>query len=109
MTDLPDNIPEKLSQSAFRSRFRLSPRDKRYIADKGWDTIRRHAEGFVRQRPAPDKVPNDGKQTPMRGHPVFITQHACCCRQCLYKWHHIPPYAKLAAGQQTYIVNLLLA
>ena len=28
----------------------------------------------------------------MKGHPVFISQHAlaCCCRSCLEKWHHIP-------------------
>ena len=34
----------------------------------------------------------DGKQTPMKNHPVFIAQHATatCCRGCLEKWHHIP-------------------
>ena len=27
----------------------------------------------------------------MRGHPVFLAQHACacCCRKCLYKWYKI--------------------
>ena len=72
---------ERLSKSAFRSRFHLSKRDKEYIAEKGLETIRKHAEDFVAKRLAPAVIPNDGKQTPMRGHPVFIAQHAtgCCC------------------------------
>ena len=83
---------ERLSKSAFRSRFHLSERDKEYIAAKGLATIRKHAEDFVAKRLAPAVIPNDGKQTPMRGHPVFIAQHAtgCCCRGCFFKWHHIP-------------------
>ena len=38
------------------------------------DTIRSHASDFVRDRLAPSFIANDGKQTPMRGHPVFIAQ-----------------------------------
>lgn len=34
-------------------------------------------QDFIRKRLAPDAAPNYGKQTPMRGHPVFIAQHAC--------------------------------
>ena len=34
---------ERLSKSAFRSRFHLSERDKEYIAEKGLETIRKHA------------------------------------------------------------------
>ena len=32
------------------------------------------------------------RMTPMRGHPVFVAQHATatCCRSCLAKWHGIP-------------------
>ena len=73
--DLTD-LFERLSQSAFRSRFHLSKKDKEYIAEKGLATIRKHAEDFVAKRLAPAVIPNDGKQTPMRGHPVFIAQHA---------------------------------
>ena len=81
--DLTD-LFERLSKSAFRSRFHLSKKDKEYIAEKGLATIRKHAEDFVAKRLAPAVIPNDGKQTPMRGHPVFIAQHAtgCCCRGC---------------------------
>lgn len=101
----------KLRRSGFRSSFHLSEKDKSYIAEKGMDTVRRHAEDFVRERLAPDKIPNDGKQTPMRGHPVFIAQHACacCCRGCLYKWYKVKPHTELTAEQQEKIVNLLMA
>ena len=44
---------ERLSKSAFRSRFHLSKRDKEYIAEKGLKTIRKHAEDFVAKRLAP--------------------------------------------------------
>ncbi len=52
---------------------------------------------------------NDGKQTPMRGHPVFIAQHATatCCRGCLAKWHNIPQGVQFAAQQQHYIVGVI--
>ena len=75
------------------------------------DTIRSHASDFVRTRLAPAQIPNDGKQTPMRGHPVFLAQHAtgCCCRGCLYKWHRIPAGVQLTEEQQEYIVDVLMA
>ena len=71
----------RLSRSNFRSRFHLKAQDKQYIREKGWNTIADHAADFVSKRLAPAEPKNDGKQTPMRGHPVFIAQHAtaCCC------------------------------
>ena len=36
------------------------------------ERIRQHAEDFISKREAPAYIANDGKQTPMRGHPVFI-------------------------------------
>lgn len=104
------SIWERLSESAFRSRFHLSAADRRYAAEKGLETIRRHAVDFVSKRLAPAAIANDGRQTPMRGHPVFTAQHACacCCRKCLYKWHKIPVGTELSAAQQEYIVGLLL-
>ena len=101
----------RLQKSDFRSKFHLTEKDKQYIAEKGMDTIRRHAEDFVKKRLAPASIPNDGKQTPMRGHPVFIAQHACacCCRGCLSKWYHIPPGRELADNEQERIVRLLMA
>ena len=84
---------ERLSRSAVRSKFHLSDKDKEYIGEKGLDVIRQHAHDFVARRLAPAVIANDGRQTPMRGHPVFLAQHGtgCCCRGCLSKWHHIAP------------------
>ena len=83
---------DRLAQSKFRSGFYLKEKDKAYAADKGREKIEKHAQDFIRMRLAPAVIPNDGKQTPMKGHPVFLAQHACacCCRGCLEKWHGIP-------------------
>ena len=87
------NLFERLAKSDFRSRFHLSKQDREYVMEKGLPTIRKHAEDFVAKRLAPAVIPNDGKQTPMRGHPVFLAQHAtgCCCRGCFFKWHQQLP------------------
>ena len=80
------------------------------FAEKGLETIRKHAEDFVAKRLAPAVIPNDGKQTPMRGHPVFIAQHATgCCRGCFFKWHHIPAGRQLTREEQQYAVAVLMA
>ena len=101
----------RLQKSTFRSKFHLSQKDLDYIDKKGLDVIRSHAVDFVRQRLAPSYIPNDGKQTPMRGHPVFVAQHACacCCRGCLHKWYHVPLGVELTPLQQEKIVNFLMA
>ena len=101
----------RLKKSNFRAKFHLSAKDKVYVADKGFEIIRTHASEFVRIRLAPANPNNDGKQTPMRGHPVFIAQHACacCCRGCLEKWYKIPQNIDLSGKQQEKIVNLLMA
>ena len=106
-----DEALEKLQRSNFRAKFRLSEKDIEYINTKGMDTIQSHAEDFIRTRLAPSYIPNDGKQTPMRGHPVFIAQHACacCCRGCLKKWYRIPVDRELTEVQQQKIVNLLMS
>lgn len=80
---------EQLSRSKFRSKFHLNEKDYAYIQQKGLDVIEQHARDFVSKRLAPGYIVNDGRQTPMKGHPVFIAQHATatCCRGCLYKWH----------------------
>ena len=60
---------------------------------------------------APAEPPNDGKQTPMHGHPVFKAMHAtaCCCRGCLNKWYRVPLHRPLTDEEQQKIVNLLMA
>ncbi len=101
----------RLSSSPFRSRFHLSEKDKAYIREKGFDTIEQHAGDFIRTRIAPAYIPSDGKQTPMRGHPVFVAQHACavCCRGCLEKWYRVPKNIELSADQQKRLRKLLMA
>ena len=102
---------DKLSKSQFRSKFHLKESDKKYITKNGMETIKSHAEEFVKTRLAPALPLNDGKQTPMRGHPVFIAQHACacCCRGCLNKWYNVPQGVELSDEQQKRIVNLIMA
>ncbi len=106
-----DEALARLSRSRFRSSFHLNEKDRAYVREKGMDTIRRHAGDFVAGRLAPAEIANDGKQTPMKGHPVFKAQHACacCCRGCLKKWYRVPEHTELTAGQQEKIVNLLMA
>ena len=111
---LPDStIPQKLAalrKSKFRSRFKLSQKDRYYITTKGLETIRDHAFQFVNARIAPDFPKNDGKQTPMRGHPVFIAQHATatCCRGCISKWHNIEKGRALNDDEIDFIVALIM-
>lgn len=106
-----DNALEKLSKSKFRSSFHLKANDIAYIDEKGMDIVRRHAEDFIEKKLAPAYPENDGKQTPMKNHPVFIAQHACacCCRGCLEKWYKVPKGRELTKAQQEKIVNLLMA
>lgn len=106
-----DEALAKLQKSTFRAKFHLTEKDRQYVKDKGMDTVREHAAAFVRRRLAPAVIPNDGKQTPMRGHPVFVAQHACacCCRGCLNKWYKVPIGTELTENQQERIVNLLMA
>ena len=101
----------KLKESKFRAGFHFSKKERAYVADKGIEVVRTHAQDFVRTRLAPAHPPNDGKQTPMRGHPVFVAQHACacCCRGCLEKWYKVPQGKALSDVQQEKIVNLLMA
>ena len=105
-----DKLFFKLSKSNFRSRFHLSDKDKQYVLSHGLDTIKKHAYDFISTRLAPSHLENDGKQTPMRGHPVFIAQHATatCCRGCLYKWHHISKEKDLTLEQINYIVLVIM-
>ena len=101
----------KLSKSKFRNSFHLKKSDKDYVKTKGIDTIEQHTIDFIDKRLSPKIIKNDGKQTPYRGHPTFIAQHATatCCRNCLYKWHHIEKNKELTEDEKKYIVNLIMA
>jgi hypothetical protein len=101
---------ESLKKSKFRSKFKLTENDRQYIRDKGIDTIRQHAVDFISARIAPQYPKNDGKQTPMKGHPVFIAQHATatCCRGCIQKWYGIKKGKVLSDHQIQFLVELIM-
>ena len=105
-----DNILFSLSKSKFRSSFHLKENDIQYIKDKGLNKIKEHAYDFIKNRLAKEVIPNDGKQTPMKGHPVFIAQHATatCCRGCLFKWHKIEKNKALTNEEIDYIVCVII-
>ena len=104
-----DELFTALGRSKFRSGFRLGNKEKAYLQQKGMVTILEHARDFIRSRLADAEPANDGKQTPMRNHPVFIAQHATgtCCRKCLAKWHDIPAGGPLTDEQIDYIVEVI--
>lgn len=106
-----DEALDRLSHSKFRSSFHLNQKEKEYIAEKGRDIIERHARDFVKTKLSAADPINDGKQTPMKGHPVFKAMHAtaCCCRGCLNKWYRVPKHIELNEVQQEKIVRLLMA
>ncbi len=105
------NIFDRLSKSKFRSSFHLKDKDILYIEDKGIDKIREHAYDFVTKRLADTSNVTDGKQTPMKGHPVFIAQHATgtCCRSCLEKWHHIRKNKNMTEDDIKYVVDIIMS
>jgi len=76
MEDIYHKALKSLARSSFRSKFKLTYQDRTYIKEKGLSTIRKHAVDFITARIAPRFPKNDGKQTPMKGHPVFVAQHA---------------------------------
>lgn len=102
---------EKLSKSTFRNKFYLKEEDFSYIERVGMEKIEQHARDFVKERLAPANPRNDGQQTPMRGHPVFVAQHAtaCCCRGCLNKWYGVKMGVPMSKIQQEKVSNLLMA
>lgn len=108
MRDL-DEVFRALASSRFRSRFVLQPRDAAYLREKGIDIVIQHADAFVAQRLAPAHPRNDGRQTPWRGHPVFVAQHAtaCCCRGCLQKWHAIARGNELTGDEREHVLRAL--
>ena len=105
MRDL-DDLFTALSRSRFRRRFALGPKERDSLAEKGLATVLDHARDLIARRLAPAALANDGRQTPFRGHPVFVAQHATatCCRGCLAKWHRIPAGRPLDEAEQAHVV-----
>ena len=102
-------IFEALGKSSFRSRFHLYQKERDYLRDRGLPVVLEHAAELIARRLAPAFPARDGKQTPWRGHPVFIAQHATgtCCRSCLAKWHGLPKGRQLTSEEQEYVVRVI--
>jgi hypothetical protein len=100
---------EAIGRQPFRAKFHLRGRDRATAILRGPSAIRAHARELIAQRLAPAFPRNDGKQTPYRGHPVFVAQHATatCCRSCLLKNHRIEPGTELTEEQQEYVVDVI--
>ena len=104
-----DDVFDRLARSSFRRRFRLGAAERGYLERRGLEAVMSHGKTFIEERLAPADPPNDGKQTPMRNHPIFIAQHATgtCCRGCLEKWHSIPKGHALTTEEMAYILSVL--
>jgi hypothetical protein len=108
MADI-DTALDRIARHPFRARFHLRGRDRAVVDLRGLGTVRSHAADLVGKRLAPAEPAKDGKQTPYRGHPVFVAQHATatCCRTCLQRWHGIPKGRELTAGECAYVVDII--
>ena len=97
----------------FRAKFHLAPgsRDRSIALVRGPTAMRKHAHEIITKRLAPAEPLNDGRQTPYRGHPVFVAQHATatCCRSCLAKNHGIAAGHDLTADELVYVVDVICA
>jgi hypothetical protein len=100
---------DALAGQRFRAKFHLRGREAALVQLRGREAIRAHAEDLIGKRLAPALPYKDGKQTPYRGHPVFVAQHATatCCRSCLERSHDIPRGRELTADERAYVVDVI--
>ncbi len=103
-------LKKRLRRSKICSQFVLGEAELEYVHDRGAEVLQKHASDFVRQRLAPAQPRNEGRQTPLKGHPVFIAQHATgtCCRECLAKWHGIPAGKALTEAQERQVLDVIM-
>jgi hypothetical protein len=104
-----DERIDRIGRHRFRQKFHLYARDRATVQLRGMDVIRAHAQDLIATRLAPAEPHKDGKQTPYRGHPVFVAQHATatCCRSCLERNHGIPKGRELTEDQREYVVDVI--
>src|SRR4051794_16016367 len=105
-----DDRLDALAEQPFRAKFHLRGRERAFVQLRGMTTVRQHAFDLIAKRLAPAEPYKDGKQTPWRGHPVFVAQHATatCCRSCLAKWHAIPAGRPLSPDEQEHAVSAIM-
>jgi hypothetical protein len=108
MSELDERI-DRIGRQRFRAKFHLRGRDRGLAELRGPARLRDHAYALIAKRLAPAEPYKDGKQTPYRGHPVFVAQHATatCCRSCLERNHGIAKGRELSAEEQDYVVDVI--
>ena len=106
-----NSIKEKLAKDKSRSVFTLGQAEVEYIQSRGIDILRLHATDFIQKRIAPAEPKNDGHQTPTKGHPVFIAQHACGCndRDAVETFFSLKKGKQLTEKQVHLIVDVLIS
>lgn len=102
-------ILKRLERSRFRNSFKLGDKDRAYVRQRGIAKIRQHALEFIEQR-IKVRLKNDGRQTPLSGHPVFKAMHgtATCCRNCLKRWHGVDKDKALNDRELDYFTELIV-
>ena len=103
-------LKKKLSKDGRFDKFVLGEPEQEYVTSRGMDILRLHATDFVNKRLAPANPKNDGRQTPTKGHPVFIAQHATGCndRDSLEQFLGIKKGKELSEAQVNKIVDVIL-
>lgn len=103
-------LKKKLDDAGRLEKFGLGEPEQEYVTSRGMDILRLHATDFVNKRLAPAKPKNDGRQTPTKGHPVFIAQHACGCndRSSLEEFFDIEKGRELTEKEVELIVDVIL-
>ncbi len=102
-----EGLAERLSDP----RFVFGEEDYAYIDSRGMDLLKEHVYDFVRRRLAPASPKNEGRQTPLRGHPVFLAQHATGshCRSSIQKIYGITAGRPMTAEEIDFIVNVIVS
>ena len=107
--ELLDRRLDAIGRQPFRAKFHLRGRERAAAEGSGPARLRSHAYDLISQRLAPAEPYHDGRQTPYRGHPVFVAQHATatCCRSCLQRWHQIPAGRELSRAERSYVADVI--
>ena len=103
-------LKKKLADDGRLEKFSLGEAEQEYVTSRGMDILRLHATDFVNKRLAPAAPKNDGRQTPTKGHPVFIAQHACGCndRSSLEEFFGIEKGRELKKKEVSTVVDVIL-
>jgi len=103
-------LKTKLARAKLLSKFDMGEPEIEYVNSRGLDILELHAADFIKKRLAPAEPKNDGRQTPLKGHPVFVAQHATGTsdRERLEKFHGIRQGIELSEKQIKYVVNIII-